>query len=112
MTLNRRYFTIIEENGVTETLLAEVQKDQRVDDVFEALKWRIAREPTVGVLVQETGIDYRLVYFRPSKGAKNPYVLARYLVDETAETITIDFIKVYPYDEAIAYTNPAFDIGA
>jgi hypothetical protein len=106
----RRFFTIIEDSGVTEVVATESKTDPRVDDVFEALKWRLAREPNVGTGVQHNGIDYKLVFFNPVKGAKNPYVLAKYLVDEEKEEILIEWVKVYPYDAKIAHSNPAFDI--
>jgi len=107
---SRCYFTIIEESAVTATIAQESKADPRVDDVFEALKWRVSRQPEIGNLVQHGGTDYRLIFFNPVKGAKNPFVLARYLIDAVKEEILIDWVKVYPYDDKLGYSNPAFDI--
>lgn len=108
--LHRRYFTIIEESGVTEALAEAIKDDPRADEVFEALKWVLSRDPNQGTPVQHEGIDYKLIYFLPIKAAKNPYILARYMVMEEEEEVLIDWIKVFPYDDELAYTPPAFDI--
>jgi hypothetical protein len=109
--VNRRVlYTIIEEPDVSATLAKEIQADSRVDDVFEALTWRLARQPEGpdSVVVEHEGVEYRLVVTRPNKDAQNPIILAKYRVFADSEEVVVDWIKVYPYDESLAYKAKEF----
>jgi hypothetical protein len=107
-----RFFTIIEQPEVSNELDRARLENPRVSEVFDALTWRMAREPDCGTLVNDQGDDYRLVINCPIRGAKNPQILLRYVVDEAREEIVIDFAKVLPYDDALAYSPEAFDLDA
>lgn len=106
----RTLHTIIEETRVTETLQTEIAANPRVDEVFEALKWRLARDPECGTLAEHPSGEYRLVFLPSVRPAKSPSLLARYQHDAMAQTVTIDWIKVYPYDDATAVSPDAFDL--
>ncbi len=107
-----RYLTVVEADSVTQQIADAGLEDGRVEEVFDALKFRISVQPDCGDLVQHEGLEYRLVVTAPLKLAKNKIVLARYRTYVEGESLLIDWVKIYPYDEALAYTPPAFDLDA
>lgn len=107
-----RHLTVFEDDAVTEAIAAACLTDARVEDVFSSLVLRISRQPECGDLVQDNGVDYRLVVNRPLKISKNAIILVRYRTLIDGESLLIDWVKVYPYDDTQAYTPPAFDIDA
>ena len=50
---------IVEEHGVLETLYAERSIYPRLEEAFDALKWRLSRTPEFGYLVDEKYWVYR-----------------------------------------------------
>jgi hypothetical protein len=110
--IHGRHLTIVEDDAVTDVIAQACLTDSRLEDVYSAIILRISRDPECGDLVQDNGIDYRLVVNRPLKIAKNAIILVRYRVYVEGESLLVDFAKVYPYDEAQAYSPPAFDLDA
>ena len=105
---NNLPYGIVEDAGVSITLAESIASDARVDDVFNALTWRLAREPEAGTIVEYAGVQYRLAVLRSIKEAENPTVAVRYSVDHNIGRITIHWAKVYPYDAATAYSPEEF----
>jgi hypothetical protein len=105
-----KLYTIIEEESVTEALFLAVQQDRRVEDIFDALLWRIARDPTCGTEVEDKGTNFRLVKSVPLKKFESPYLLLRYRLGDQDDSIVVDWIKVLPYDVSLARSPPEFDL--
>ncbi len=103
-------YTIIEAPEVTDKIAASVLDNPRIEDAFEALKWRVARDPKCGTIVEHEGTTYYLVFFAPVKAAKNSSVLAKYTIDDSIGEVAIRDVFVLAYDDAIAYSPKAFDL--
>jgi len=73
-------------------------------DVFEAAKWRIAREPDCGTPMGELDEPRLLLNLLPNKLAETPGLLVRYF-SESRDIIVIDWVHFYRYEEASAI-NP------
>jgi hypothetical protein len=97
-------YGLVEGASVSITLAEALAIDARVDDVFTALTWRLARTPKSGDAVEHHGVIHRLAISRPITEAGNPVVLVRYTVDESMRKIHIHWIKVYPFDKSTAYS--------
>lgn len=111
-----KLFTVVEDDSVGQALadasaVSGNSGYERLERVFDALVWRLAREPKCGTAsVDTSGTEYRYVKARPVSGAKNPTILVRYIVDEQSESIFIDRIKVYPYDASEAASLREFHV--
>lgn len=105
-------YTIVEEARVSDTIAAAVIEHPRVEEVFEALKWLVARSPDKGTVVEHEGTSYRLIIFAPIRVAKNSQILAKYTVDDIIGEIIIHDVYVLPYADADAYAPEAFDLDA
>ena len=103
-------YTIIEAPEVTDKIADSVRDHPRIEDVFEALKWRVARDPECGTIVEHEGTTYRLIFFAPVKAAKNSQALAKYTVDDSIGEVVIHDVFMLSYDDAIAYSPRAFDL--
>lgn len=101
-------YTVVEEPEVTEALFDAIQIDARVEDIFDALVWRLARQPESGNLVEQDGVEYRVVKSLPLRLGKTPSMLMLYQFNESF--VMVKKIVVLPYDEAQAYSPPEFDI--
>jgi len=79
-----------------------VAKYPFAEDVYEAVKFRIAREPGVGTVMPGTTPRRQLVWVMSNPIAKSPGLLVRYYQkkEKTCE-ITIDWIKFFPFDPAV-----------
>jgi hypothetical protein len=109
----KKLYTVIEDDRVGEILAAAIAEYgfELLERVFDALVWRIAREPDCGTkLLHPSGTEYRLVRMRPLAGVKNPTILARYTVDHKVGEATIDWIKVYPYDPKDAVSVAEYEL--
>jgi len=105
-------YTIVETAEVSDCIAESVKDHPRIEEVFEALKWRVARDPDCGTMVEHEGTSFRLVLFAPIEAAKNSQVLAKYTVDDDIGEVVIHKVFVMAYDQAIAYSPKAFDLDA
>ena len=105
-------YTIIEAPEVSDRIADSIREHPRIEDVFEALKWRVARDPECGDLVEHEGTSYRLVVFAPVEAAKNSQAMAKYTVDDNLGEIVIHEVFILPYDESVSYSPKAFDLNA
>lgn len=113
MPAKKKLYTIIEEDRVGRTLAeaAVALSYPNLERVFDALVWRLARAPDCGQpFTGQDGVEYRLVRPLPLKGARNPSILARYIFDPKEETVTIDWITVYPYNDAEAVSVEEYEL--
>jgi hypothetical protein len=107
MATNQPY-GIVEDPSVSIALADAIALDARVEDVYNALTWRLARSPKDGDVVEHDGATQRLAISRPIKEAGNPVVCVRYTLNEGIGQIVIHWAKVYPYDESTAYSPDEF----
>ncbi len=82
--------TVVEEKSVTDFIEKHQEEHRRLEDVYEAIKWRIARSPGDGFEI--AGTDKRLLKTvdRPTIGI--PAVVVMYSFDE--ETVIIEAITL------------------
>lgn len=91
--------TVREEHHVESDVDSAVAKWTFAEDVFEAAKWRIARDPDCGTPVSQTNAHppRRVVYMRPIKQAGSPGLLVRYYQLETI--VVIEWVHFFPPDD-------------
>lgn len=98
--------TIVEEEEVSLALDEACKKYSHANDMFEAAKWRIARQPECGTIIEDEEPYRRLLKLPPIKKSENPTLLIRYYVGK--HEVTIDWIRFSPYDKQQAVSPPAF----
>ena len=107
-----KLYTIGEQAQVSEATTSAIAADPKADDVYEALIWRLARDPECGTpFVSAASTESRLVFVPSLRHKMNPALLAKYRFLPEEEKIWIDWVQFYPYDEAQAIDPPkAFDL--
>lgn len=101
--------TIREEVAVTEAVEQAMTWTPFADDMMEAAKWRIAREPECGTLLGEHGDGLRRLMHMPSNAtAKSPAMLVRYYVVE--HMAVVDWIKFIPFNPNEAVSPDAYTL--
>lgn len=99
--------TVREELAVSNKIDRAIGIHPLVENIFDAAKWRIAREPNCGTPMDEVDGDRRVLNLPPNKVAKSPGLLVRYF-QESQDTVVIDWIHFYPYDDSIAVYPSAY----
>ena len=91
--------TVREEHHVTEDVNSAVAEYPFAEDVFDAAKWRIARDPECGTLVSGTDAHppRRVVHILPVHQTSSPGLLVRYYRLPTMAVI--DWVHFYPFDD-------------
>ena len=104
------HITVREELNVTEAVDSAVAKYPFAEDVFEAAKWRIARDPECGKPVSETDSQppRRVVHIRPVHQAASPGLLVRYY--RLPDVMVIDWVHFYPFDSGAAVSPDAYRV--
>ena len=74
-------------------------------DVFEAAKWRIAREPDCGTPMHDIDESRLVLNLLPNRLAETPGLLVRYF-RESRDVVVVDWVHFYRYEESSA-VNPA-----
>ena len=90
--------TVIEEHVVAASIDAAIRKHKRYADLFDGLKWRIARAPQSGYPIPDTQPQAYLIrsyQWHNFPGA----ILIVYVFDE--ESVTIKAVKVIDIAKAI-----------
>jgi len=96
-----KLYTVIEDDSVGQALsLAAIEHSSRlIERIFDAIVWRLARDPLCGTpFMDASGTQHRVLYPLSIKKAKNPSMIVRYTVDEKSDEVTIHRIVVMPYD--------------
>jgi len=87
--------TIVEESSVVEMIESERVNYSRLEELFEGLKWRLARDAENGVrFASSNGVDYLLI--KTPNWAINgvPVITALYSYDD--DQVVIYSIKITP----------------
>ena len=98
--------TVVEEPSVQEIVDAAVKNLPFAEDIFDAAKWRIARDWQCGELIEGSPKGHRVVNFLPNKIAESPGLIVRFYYRDT-EAI-IDYVEFYPFDPRIAALPEAY----
>ena len=93
--------TVREELSVSYAIQRAAKEHPLAEDIFGAASWRISREPDCGTPLSGAPEGYRLLNLPPNREAQTPGLLVRY-IRESMQTIMVDWIEFYPYDEARA----------
>ena len=99
--------TVREELLVSREVDRAISMHPLVENIFEAAKWRIAREPNCGTPMEDVGEDRRVLNLPPNRVAKTPGLLVRYF-QESQDIVVIDWVRFYPYDDSIAVYPSAY----
>ena len=102
--------TVREEHHVTEDVNSAVAEYPFAEDVFDAAKWRIARDPECGALVSGTDAHppRRVVHILPVHQTSSPGLLVRYYRLPTMAVI--DWVHFYPFDDGTAVLPDAYRV--
>jgi len=84
--------SVVEETGVTETIAGASGDYSRIEDVYDALKWRLARNPESGVVLDTPQGVYYLIKTPIWKISGVPVLTALYRFD--GNEVVIISIKV------------------
>jgi hypothetical protein len=87
-----RYREVVEQTVVTATIIAEASIYPRLDEAFNALTWRLARDAESGYLLDEKHWVYKQ---QGSKKHKVPGLIALYIIDNFQVTILSIEVCVY-----------------
>ena len=95
---------------VSDDVDSAVSKYPFAEDVFEAAKWRIARDSECGTPVTHTDAHppRRVVHIRPLRQAVSPGLLVRYY--RLSDVAVIDWVRFYPFDDKAAVLPDAFGV--
>ena len=101
--------TVREEHRVSDDVDSAVAKYPFAEEVFEAAKWRIARDPECGTPVSRTDAHppRRVIHIRPLHKALSPGLLVRYYL---SDVVVIDWVHFYPFDDNAAVLPDAFGV--
>ena len=102
-----RACTIREELGVTREVERAASTHPLAADVFEAAKWRIAREPECGTPLGGIDDPHLVLYLLPNKLAESPGLLVRYF-RESRDVLVVDWVRFEPYAAAGAVNPVAY----
>ena len=103
----QRAFTIIEEDSVVDEVERAVSEFPSANDIFDAAKWRIARDPNSGKPIPGTNPEKKVITLPSFRIVKSPKLVVRYFFENEYE-ICIDWVKFYPYDDSEAVSPPAY----
>ena len=100
-------YTIREELSVSQEVERATQMHPLAESIFDAAKWRIAREPDCGRPLE--GIDElrRVLHLPPNRDARTPGLLVRY-VQVSRDVISVEWVHFYPYDAGAAVSPAAY----
>lgn len=100
--------SIREEHHVTADVDSAVSVYPFAEDIFEAAKWRITRDPECGTPVShtETHPIRRVVHIRPLRKAGSPGLLVRYYL--LTDIVVVDWVHFYPFDGETAVQPDAY----
>jgi len=97
-----------EEHHVEDDVDAATTEDPLAEEVFEAAKWRLARDPECGTKMPNVTPERWLLHLLPVAEAKSPGLLVRYY--RVKEIIVVDWVKFYDHDEDAAIKPEAYSI--
>ena len=99
--------TVREEHRVMDAVDLAVTMYPFADEVFEAAKWRISRDPKCGQPVSQTNSHppRRVVHIPPVRQAGSPGLLVRYYL---SDIVVIDWVHFYPFDKGAAVSPDAY----
>jgi len=101
--------TIREEDSVRDAVEQAMTWNRFADDMMEAAKWRIAREPKCGrPLEPRTDQLRRLLLMQSNVTIESPRLLVRYYVIE--HMAVIDWIRFLPFQPDQAVSPDAFTV--
>lgn len=84
--------TVVEEKPVSKLVDDAKQKYGRVDEVYNALQWRLAREPQSGVEIEVSGSKHSIIKSAEHNISGVPVITVLYRYDE--DTVFILAIKI------------------
>lgn len=96
--------TVIEEDAVSKAVEEAIERYPQAGDMFNALVWRIARDPRSGAELEDTG--KWIIKLPTVKGIGNPVLVATYTFDE--DEVVVDWVKYYDPDENGSVSLPAY----
>lgn len=73
--------TIVEQPAVTEAVHEAIQKYQRTEDQWDALRWTLARDPKFGSALTESG-KTRLAVIQGAQSIDMPTIEAIYEIED------------------------------
>jgi hypothetical protein len=100
--------TIAETQVVSSIVDEAVSKYPFAQEVFDAAKWRIARDKNIGVPLPDISPHHFLVFITSMQIARSPSLLVRFSRKrESSCDITIDWAKFLPYDQTQSSKTPS-----
>lgn len=80
--MNKKMRTIVEEQIAQTKIDSAKNKYKRLEDIYNGLSWRLAREPESGVLIGNKNPDIYLIKIDPVVDMQLPGILALYSYDD------------------------------
>jgi hypothetical protein len=84
--------TIVESHDAQRVIDQEIARDARLSDIYDGLKWRLARQPEIGYRVPKTSPQ---TYVTHSYHWNTSAIVAAYRFDE--DRVEILGLQVIPY---------------
>lgn len=105
-TPGQNALTIVETEEVQKIVDAAIKELSFAEEIFDAAKWRIARDWDLGEPIPGSSKGHRIVNFLPAKISESSGLLVRFYFEDVRAII--DFVEFYPYDPRQAALPAAY----